>query len=311
MNIHQFHYIQTLAEVRHFETAAEKCHITQSTLSTMISKFEEEIGVKIFDRKKKPVEITAEGQVLLEQLKKINKEIEQLSEISKEIKGEIKGDLSIAIIPTIAPGLLPLFITKFAKKFPELNINIVEQPTAEIMKRLKSRDLDIGILSIPLNDPNIREIHCYDEAFVFFDTNSNNQPDIDANQLDVTNLCLLDEGHCMRAQILELCNLNQKRLNHTNNFKYNAGSIDSLMKFVKANNGSTLLPYLSTFDLSPEDKTHIQHFKDPQPYRSVGLAVHRHFVKNKILELLKMEIQGNLKPYIQQTQMNGSMLNPK
>lgn len=310
MNIHQFHYIQTLAEIRHFETAAEKCHITQSTLSTMISKFEDEIGVKIFDRKKKPVEITAEGQILLEQLKKINTEIEQLTEITKEIKGEIKGDLSIAVIPTVAPGLLPLFITKFAKKFPELNIDIVEQPTAEIMKRLKSRDLDIGILSIPLNDPFIREIHCYDEAFVFYNTHSNNQTSIDANQLDVSNLCLLDEGHCMRAQMLELCNLNQKRLNHTNNFKYNAGSIDSLMKFVKANNGSTLLPILSTFDLSPDDKIHIQHFNDPQPYRSVGLAVHRHFVKNKILELLKLEIQENLKPYIENTQINGAMLNP-
>jgi LysR family hydrogen peroxide-inducible transcriptional activator len=310
MNIHQFHYIQTLAEVRHFETAAEKCHITQSTLSTMISKFEDEIGVKIFDRKKKPVEITAEGQILLEQLKKINKEIEQLSEISKEIKGEIKGDLTIAVIPTIAPSLLPLFITKFAKKFPELNIDIVEQPTAEIMKRLKSRDLDIGILSIPLNDPYIKELHCYDEPFVFFDTNSNHQKDVDANQLDVSNLCLLDEGHCMRAQILELCKMNQKRLNHTHNFKYNAGSIDSLMKFVKANNGSTLLPLLSTFDLAPNEKKHIQHFNDPQPFRSIGLAVHRHFVKNKILDLLKIEIQENIKPFIPQMQLTGSMLNP-
>ena len=310
MNIHQFQYIQTLAEIKHFETAAEKCHITQSTLSTMISKFEVEMGVKIFDRKKKPVEITAEGQTLLEQIKKINKEIEQLYEITKEIKGEIKGDLTLAAIPTIAPSLLPLFITEFAKKFPNLNIDISELTTAEIMRKIKARELDIGIVSIPLNDDDIKEIHLYDEAFVFYDTHVLGKQDLDANLIDVNNLCLLDEGHCMRAQVLELCNLHQKRLNQTKNFKYNAGSIDSLLKFVKANQGSTLLPFLSTLDFTETEQHHIQNFKAPIPYRSVGLVVHRHFVKNRVLELLQKEIQTQISPLLSQTKLQGSMLNP-
>lgn len=310
MNIHQFHYIQTLAEIRHFETAANKCHITQSTLSTMISKFEDEIGVKIFDRKKKPVEMTAEGHIILEQINKINKEIEQLNEITKEIKGEIKGDLTLAAIPTIAPSLLPLFITEFANKFPNLNINISELTTSDIMRKLKARELDIGIVSIPLNDEDIKEIHLYDEAFVFYDTRVFEKAELDANLLDVHNLCLLDEGHCMRAQVLELCNLHQKRLNQKKNFKYNAGSIDSLMKFVKANNGSTLLPLLSTLDFTETEQHHIQNFKDPVPYRSVGLVVHRHFVKNRVLELLQSEIQTQIAPLLSQTKIHGSMLNP-
>jgi LysR family hydrogen peroxide-inducible transcriptional activator len=250
MNIHQFQYILALAETRHFENAAEKCFITQSTLSTMISKFEDEVGIIIFDRKKKPVELTSEGVIMIEQLKKISKEIEQLTEITKEIKGEVSGDLSISVIPTIAPGILPLFINDFASKFPNLNIEVKEETTAEIMRQIKSRDLDIGIVSIPLNDKDIREIHLYDEPFVFYDTNSTIANKVDAAHLDVSNICLLDEGHCMRAQILELCNMQTNRLNNQINFKYNAGSIDSLMRFVKANKASTLLPYLSTIDLN-------------------------------------------------------------
>src|SRR5210317_1817585 len=105
MNIQQFKYILAVAESRHFETAARKSFISQSTLSTMISKFEKEIGIAIFDRKKKPVEVTSEGKILIEQLKIITREIEQLEEVSKAIKGEVSGDLTISVIPTIAPFL--------------------------------------------------------------------------------------------------------------------------------------------------------------------------------------------------------------
>ena len=126
MNIQQFNYILALAEFRHFELAAEKCNITQSTLSTMISKFEEEIGIEIFDRKKKPVQVTKEGSTIIEQLKIITTDIDQLKELTKEVKGEIKGNLTLSVIPTIAPFLLPLFLQDFAAKFPNLNIVVRE-----------------------------------------------------------------------------------------------------------------------------------------------------------------------------------------
>ena len=310
MNIHQFKYILALAESRHFENAADKCCITQSTLSTMISKFEDEVGIMLFDRKKKPVEITTEGAIIIEQLKKITKEIEQLSEITKEIKGEVSGNLTLSVIPTVAPGLLPLFLTDFAKKFPSLNIDIQEQTTEEIMRQIKSRDLDIGIVSIPLNDKDLREIHLYDEPFVFYDTTSLNTNKVNANELDVSNICLLDEGHCMRAQILELCNLNKKRLNYGANFKYNAGSIDSLMRFVKVNKASTLLPYLSATDLSATETQHIHEFENPMPFRSIGIVVHRHFVKHQVLEALKSEILNKVSPLLLQTELEGQKLSP-
>jgi len=129
----------------------------------MISKFEDEIGIKLFDRKKKPVELTTEGKIIIDQLKSIIKSIHELEELTKEIKGEIKGNLSISVIPTIAPFLLPLFLHDFASKFPDLKIVVREETTGEIIRKIKSRDLDIGIVSTPIPDKDIEETHLYNE----------------------------------------------------------------------------------------------------------------------------------------------------
>lgn len=310
MNIQQFQYILALAELRHFEKAAEKCCITQSTLSTMVSRFEEEIGIKVFDRKKKPVAVTAEGAAILDQLKKIDKEIAHLKEIGSEIKGEVKGNLSISVIPTIAPFILPLFLHDFAAKFPALNIEVKEETTAEILRRLKSRELDLGILSIPVKDKDIIEHKLYDEPFVFYDAGVENEPLVSVKSLDLSNMCLLEEGHCMRNQVLELCNFHDIRLNNALNFNYKAGSIDSLLRFVKANKASTLLPHLSAIELDPSEARRVSRFQNPVPYRSVGLVVHRHFVKHKLLEMLQQEILAKVAPLLPYPAARGKGLSP-
>jgi LysR family hydrogen peroxide-inducible transcriptional activator len=302
--------VLALAETRHFERAAERCFVTQSTLSTMISKFEDELGILIFDRKKKPLAITHEGDQLIEQLKKIDQEIHSLKEVTQEIKGEMKGNLSISVIPTIAPFLLPLFLSRFAFKFPELNIEVKEQTTAEILRLIKSRDLDIGILSIPIDDEEINEVHLYDEPFVYYDTKNTLTTKIQSHDINLSTLCLLEEGHCMRTQILELCDSYEQQLHSMLNFRFLAGSIDSLLRFVRANNASTLLPYLASVDLSPEEKNKISEFDSPVPYRTVGLVVHKHFVKNKILDMLKMEIKGQVLPKLPKIDKQGKMLRP-
>lgn len=300
MNIQQFEYVLALAESRHFETAADRCHITQSTLSTMISKLEEELGILIFDRKKKPLEITSEGSQLISQLQIITKEIDNLDEMVKEIKGEIKGEISVAVIPTIAPYIVPLFITQFANKYPQLKIQVKEEQTAEIVRNLKQRTLDIGIVSIPIKDKELSEYPLYNEPFVYYDMNNTglNPQSISAKDVDLSRLCLLEEGHCMRAQVLELCDFHEKHWNRHFNFKYNAGSIDSLLRFVKHNQASTLLPYLAAVNMSEEDESKLHFFTEPIPYRSVGLLTHRHFVKKRILEKLKMEIIEAISPKI-------------
>jgi LysR family transcriptional regulator, hydrogen peroxide-inducible genes activator len=290
MNIHQFRYILALEELRHFEKAADKCFVTQSTLSTMISKLEDELGILIFDRRNKPVTITNEGIIIIEQLKIINKEIGSLNELVKEIKGEVKGKLTMAVIPTIAPFLLPLFLSQFAKKFPNLELEVKEQTTHEIIRQLKSRDIDVGIISIPILDNDIHEIELYHEPFVYYNTLTQSNKQLSLNQIDLSNLFLLEEGHCMRTQVLELCSLYENQAKNKLNFNYKAGSIDSLMRFVKLNDGATLLPFLASIDLENNDTKHISAFKNPVPYRSVGLVVHKHFVKNNLLKALQEEI---------------------
>jgi LysR family hydrogen peroxide-inducible transcriptional activator len=158
MNIQQFQYILAVVEHKHFETAAETCFITQSTLSTMINRFEDEIGIKIFNRKTKPVSITKEGTELIQQIRIIKKEIDSLDNIVQELKGETVGELRIGIIPTIATDLLPLFLSDFANNFPKVKIIVQEMTTLEIQKSLKNRMLDVGILAIPLKDKELVEL---------------------------------------------------------------------------------------------------------------------------------------------------------
>ena len=310
MNIQQFHYILAVAEYKHFELAAEKCFISQSTLSTMISKFEEEIGVKIFDRKKKPVDLTAEGALIVDQLNVIATDIDHLRELVKEIKGEISGHLNLSVIPTIAPFLLPLFLQDFASQFQNLNIAVTEETTDEIQKKLKLREIDIGIVSIPLNDKDLQEIKLYDEPFLFYDATHLSKKNVSVKQLHNKNLCLMDEGHCIRTQVAELCNNNTKKNKSSLNFEYKAGSIDSLIRFVKASQSSTLLPCLATLNFTKQEQRHLSPFASPVPYRSIGLVVHRHFVKKTILQSLQKSIVEHVSPLLPSLEVRGRMLQP-
>jgi LysR family hydrogen peroxide-inducible transcriptional activator len=310
MNIQQFQYVLAVAEYKHFELAAEKCTISQSTLSTMISKFEDEMGIKIFDRKKKPVDLTSEGLLLIEQLKLILNNIEQLRELTREIKGEVTGSLNLSVIPTIAPFLLPLFLQEFASQFPNLNIVVKEETTEEIQKKLHLREIDIGIASIPLNDKDLYEVKLYDEQFLFYDAHKTSGEKLSVNQLKNKNLCLMEEGHCIRTQVSELCNKNAIKNKSSLNFDYKAGSIDSLIRFVKASQSSTLLPYLATINFTKQEQKNLSHFTAPIPYRTIGLIVHRHFVKKKILSSLQNSIIKNVSPKLPAIELKGKMLQP-
>lgn len=309
MNIQQFQYILAVAEFKHFELAAEKCHITQSTLSTMISKFEDEIGFKIFDRKKKPVELTLEGLLIVEELKTITNHIERLQELTKEIRGEISGTLSLSVIPTIAPFLLPLFLQNFAQQFPNLNIVVREETTAEIQRKLKSRELDIGIVSIPLKDKLLDEIKLYDEPFLFYDAEKDAHQKISLKKVKTDKLCLMEDGHCMRTQVLQLCAESGKTDHKKLNFEYKAGSIDGLLRFVKASKGTTLIPYLAARDFTKQDQLHLTNFVEPVPFRTVGIVVHHHFVKKKLLSILHQTILQQIEKVLPQP-TKGKILYP-
>ncbi|MFN8278377.1 MAG: LysR substrate-binding domain-containing protein [Chitinophagales bacterium] len=310
MNLQQFEYVLAVAEYRHFETAAEKCFVSQSTLSTMIARFEDEVGLHIFDRKRKPVDITQEGIQLIEQLKVLRREIAQLNDLVMGLKGELSGPLHLAVIPTIAPFLLPLFLQEFGASFPKLEIVVREETTEEITKKLKSRELDIGIVSTPLLDADLLETPLYHEPFVLYDPNQINQKKVLAKALKTERLCLMEEGHCMRTQVVSLCRHTRNTQKNLLNFEYQAGSIDGLVRFVKANRLTTLLPYLATLDFRAVDHRHLAAFSAPVPYRSVGLVVHRHFAKKSILNKLQQQIIHKVKPLLPRIETRSKPLPP-
>lgn len=299
MNIQQFQYVLALEKFRHFETAADACFITQSTLSTMINRLEEEIGVKIFNRKTKPVTITQEGQSIIERLLIIQKEIDSLHVVIQELKGEMAGELRIGIIPTVAPDLLPLFLSKFALEFPKVKLIVHEMTTSEIQKSLKNRVLDVGILAIPLEDEELKELELYAEPFLVYDwTLADNKKSISIQELDYSNLWLLEEGHCLRTQVQNICELSNKSQAKNQNIEFKAGSLDSLLRFTKATKGATIIPFLASLALTEEETQKIVPFTFPTPVRSIGLVTHEHFVKKKLLLQLQKTIQLAVGPLI-------------
>ncbi len=299
MNIQQFRYVLAVDEFKHFETAAEKCHVTQSTLSTMINRFEDEIGIKIFSRNTKPVSITQEGTQIIQRLRIIDKEIDSLNNLVQELKGEMVGELRMGIIPTVAPFLLPLFLSKFASDFPKVKMVVQEMTTAEIQKALRSRMLDIGIAAIPLEDKELIELDLYAEPFLVYDCRSGKrEAPLSIQELDYSKLWLLQEGHCLRTQVQHICELSDKRADKNLNFEFRAGSMDSLLRFTRASNGMTILPYLASFDLPEEEREKLVSFTAPEPVRSIGLVTYKHFVKKRLLKQLQKIIQLSVSPLI-------------
>lgn len=292
MNLQQLEYIIAVDNLRHFDKAAKHCFVTQPTLSMMIQKLEEELNIKIFDRSKQPVTPTEAGVVAIAQAKIILQEAKKMKEVIDEFKGEIKGELKIGIIPTVAPYLLPLFLNKFLNKYPFLKIKITELTTELIIEKLKHHHIDIGILATPLNNIALNETPLYYEQFVVYASKEEKllkKKFLLSSDINTNHLWLLEEGHCLRSQILNLCELRKKEL-ETSNLDYQAGSIDTLKKMVDMNSGITILPELAIKDLTAAERKKTRHFKPPVPVREISIVTYHHFVKKRIVEVLKDEI---------------------
>ena len=293
MNLQQLEYIVAVDTLRHFSSAAAKCNVTQPTLSMMIQKLEEELEVKIFDRSKQPVQTTEIGQTVVHQARMILGEAGNLKKLVAQQKGAISGDLRIGIIPTLAPYLLPLFLSRFLKDYPLLKLKISELTTDEIVAKLNGQQLDVGILATPLKIPSIQELPLFYEQFVVYA--SQNEKKIMkkkyllADDIDVNRLWLLEEGHCLRSQVVNLCELKRKET-LLQNLDYEAGSIETLRKMVDMNSGITILPELALRDLTKLQLENIRYFKSPAPVREISIVTYRYFVKSHLIEALKKEI---------------------
>lgn len=296
MNLQQLSYIIAVDTYRHFVTAAEKCFVTQATLSMMIKKLEEELDVKIFDRTKQPVVPTETGKRIIAQARVVLQDTERMRDIVLEEKGQLSGELNIGIIPTLAPYIIPLFINSFMQQYPDVKLRISEITTESIVSKLQQYTLDVGLLATPLNNTALVEQPLFYEQFVVYASPEEKllkKKYLLAGDIDVNRLWLLEEGHCLRSQVLNLCELkNREKTLHQLDFE--AGSIETLKKIVDLNHGITILPELALTDISEIQKPNIRYFRSPQPVREISLVTFRHYVKKKLVDALMQEILNNI-----------------
>lgn len=296
MTFTQLEYIIAVDNARHFAKAAALCFVTQPTLSMQIQKLEEELGIKIFDRSKQPVLPTEAGAAIIEQARNIIAETKTIHEIVQVQKGILHGRLALGIIPTLAPYLLPLFISSFAKKFPNVKLVVNELTTDLIISKLREGKIDAGILVTPLQEIGIKEEPLFYEELVAFTSKTNlayKKNYVLAADIDPDKLWLLEEGHCFRSQIVNLCEL-RKKSQEGSHFEYEAGSIETLIRLVETNDGITIIPELAALNMRGKQLNQLRYFKAPAPVREISIATHRSQVKKRIIEALKKEILTSL-----------------
>src|SRR5260221_4741660 len=296
MNLQQLDYIIAVDTHRHFARAAEKSFVTQPTLSMMIQKLEEELGIRIFDRSQQPVVPTQEGEEIIVRARQIMADVGLLKEFTQELRHEVSGELKLAVIPTLAPYLLPLFLKSFVEKHPLLKTTIRELVTHDIITALKNGDLDIGLLATPLSDPRLEEHPVFYEEFFAYaaaEERVSRKKYLLPKDIDLSKLWLLEEGHCLRNQVFNLCELKKKDF-ESDRLHYEAGSIETLKNLVDHHDGITILPFLATLDLSKKQKSKIREFAHPKPVREISLVVNKNFHRTRLLQALRTEIEDQL-----------------
>ena len=283
MNLQQLEYIVALDIHRNHVKAADHCHVTQPTLSMMVKKLEEELGVKIFD-KSLPLKPTASGEIVISRSRQILQEVKNLKEFVRNEKDSIEGEFRLGVIPTLAPYLLPRFLNEFLEKHPGTSFTVIELQTEDMIRQLKTNRIDMGILVTPIDDKEIREIPVFYEPILLYTSENLNyfaQEKVSIKSLTTDNLLLLEEGHCFRGQVMNLCATKGKKTHHQLN--YQSGSFETLKAMVDNNYGYTLLPELA---VNVKSK-HVKHFTAPEPVREVSLAVHHGFAKEALLQHLR------------------------
>ncbi len=293
MTITQLKYVLAVAEYQNFTKAAEKTFVTQPTLSMQIQKLEQELEILIFDRGKKPIELTAVGKKIVDQARNIVNEADRMQDVVDQEKGFIGGTFKLGIIPTVMPTLLPMFLKNFSNRYPKVHLKIEELNTDEIITQLNEGYLDAAIAATPLGQEKIKERPLYYEPFVGYIPESHRlspKKELDIEDLDISDILLLEDGHCFRDGILNLCNASRNI--SQDKFHLHSGSFETLVKLSDEGLGMTLLPYLHTLDIEAAKRKNLRHFKNPSPAREISLIYSKSELKMQIVNALSDVISG-------------------
>jgi LysR family hydrogen peroxide-inducible transcriptional activator len=295
MTLTQLQYLLAVDKHRHFARAAESCFVTQPTLSMQIQKLEDELGSMLFDRSKHPVRPTAIGEKVIQQARVVTHEAERVHQILQESKNKMDGVFKLGIIPTVMVDLVPRFLAKFNQTFPDIQLQILELTTTSIIESLRNDELDAAIMATPLNEKAIIEKPLYYEPFMAFVPSSHKLSEeqfITNSELDINDILLLNEGHCFRNSVINLCDQQPNDSNQA--LSLESGNFEILLKLSKKGFGMTLIPYLHAIDLDEQDAKAVKLIAEPQPTREISMVYSRAELKIRIIEALSKIIQESV-----------------
>jgi LysR family transcriptional regulator, hydrogen peroxide-inducible genes activator len=302
MNLQQIEYIVALDKYKSFSKAAEKCFITQATLSTMVKKLEEELDVVIFDRKTTPIITTDSGKEIIAEALLLLNHSNNIKQLSSELHGKIEGELRVGVIPTIAGNLLHRILPQLLVNYPKLKLIVREVNTESIISQLKKGELDVGIVSTPLHNSGLEEdILYYEKLMVYGKLKKSASKYITPKDMSNEKIWLLEQGNCLSNQVMNVCSLSAKQLSQ--NLDFHPGSFDSLLNLVDSMAGLTLIPELYYDDLPRERKINVTDFKPPYPVREISLVYHRPFAKLRLINALGNEIKSAIAPLLQTSKL--------
>jgi len=291
MNLRDLRYLVALADHRHFGRAAEASFVSQPTLSTQVRKLEEELGVALVERTPRKVMLTPVGREVVERARRVIADVEQMAEIARRSQDPEAGTVRLGLFPTLAPYLLPHVLPAVRARFPRLELLLVEEKTDQVLARLRDGRLDAGILALPLQEESLHVEPLFDEPFVLAVPRGHplaGRSALSVAELDVHPLLLLEEGHCLRDQALEVCRLSGA----AERDGFRATSLETLRHMVAAGVGVTLLPALAVQPpVPPSPDIALVPFKRPAPHRRLAMAWRRSSAMDGFLRQLAAEFR--------------------
>jgi len=289
MNLRDLKYIVAVAHTKSFVKAAEQCFVSQPTLSMQVKKLEESLGIKIFERNNKRVLITDVGQSIIATAKHILQEVDLIKEISTNAQNPLAGNFKLGAFPTLASYILPSLVPLIKEQLPHIRLILVEEKTNTLIQQLKNGELDAALLAAPIKEDGLVTERLFDDTFKLAVSSQHDlakQTAITPSDLAGEPLLLLDEGHCLRDQSLQFCQLNDVKEEQN----VRATSLETLRQMVRANTGITFIPNIAI----QKNEHNIRYipFIEPQPQRTICLVWRKTSPKSDLLSRVKKLIQA-------------------
>ena len=293
MTIIQLEYLLAVANYGSFSLAAEKCFVTQPSLSMQVKNLEEELGVIVLDRSKKPVLPTDAGLAVIRQAKEAVQAFAMVREVVSDLQNEISGTLRLGVIPTIAPYLLHRFIPDFVRKCPKVELQIRKMMTGDIIRALDRDMLDAAIMAGGTSPEGIREEELFNDRFFAYVSTDHplcQRSNIRIEDIDVRHLLLLSEGNCLRDQVIELC---QAQKNIARQYSFESGSLETLMRIVdNTPNLITIIPEMVADYIDEKHRPQVKTLAKGAASRKITIAVRRTYVKRSLIDALKESVMN-------------------